>query len=316
MRATDAAGESVTQVLTVGVTDVLESAAPVAVDDAVTVAEDSDWVTIDVLHNDTPAVGVPLALGDHDPASAHGSTSQAASGTALAYRPEADYCGHDSFTYRLLPGGAKATVTVTVTCVDDAPVATPDLVTVPFGAADNALQVLANDVDRDGGPMTVVEVTQPADGATSVAPGGAGVIYRPPAGFCNLTAPSPETFTYTLNGGSTAAVNLRVACPDTPIAMPDEVALAEDSRATTIDLLANDVPQAVAKAIRSTTDPGGGSVHITGQGTVDYKPNLDFCGTDTFDYTLTPGGLSATVTVTVGLCQRPAGRGGRHPLHR
>ena len=306
VRATDAAGESVTQVLPIDVTDVLEGAAPVAVDDAVTVDEDSGWVTIDVLHNDTPAVGVPLTLGDHDPASAHGSISEAAGGTALAYRPGADYCGPDSFTYRLLPGGAKATVNVTVTCVDDAPVATPDLLTVPFGAADNALQVLANDVDRDGGPMTVVEVTQPSDGATSVAPGGAGVIYRPRDGFCNLTAPSPETFTYTLNGGSTAAVNLRVACPDTPVAMPDEVELAEDSGATTIDVLANDVPKAVAKAIGSTTDPGGGSVQITGQGTRwATSPNPDFCGTDTFDYTLTPGGLSATVTVTVSCVNDP-----------
>ena len=238
--------------------------------------------------------------GGHDPASAHGSISDSAGGTALAYRPSPDYCGPDSFTYWLLPGGAKATVKVTVTCVDDAPVATPDLVTVPFGAFDNALQVLANDVDRDGGPMTVVDVTQPSDGSTSVAPGGAGVIYRPDAGFCNLTAPSPDTFTYTLNGGSTVAVNVRVACPDIAVPTPDKVELAEDSGATTIDVLANDVPKAVTKAIGSTTDPGGGSVQITGQGTtVSYEPEPDFCGTDSFDYTLTPGDLSATVTVTV-----------------
>ena len=192
VRATDAAGESATEVLRIDVTDVQEGATPVAVDDAVTVDEDSDWVTVDVLHNDTSAVGVPKTLGDHDPASAHGSISATKGGTALAYRPAADYCGPDSFAYRLLPGGGKATVSVTVTCVDDAPVATPDLVTVPFGAFDNALQVLDNDVDRDGGPMTVVDVTQPSDGAASVAPGGDGLIYRPDAEFCNLTAPCPR----------------------------------------------------------------------------------------------------------------------------
>ena len=82
--------------------------------------------------------------------------------------------------------------------------------------------------------------------------------------------------------------------------MPDEVELAEDSDATTIDVLANDVPKAVTKTIGSTTDPGDGSVQITGQGTtVSYEPEADFCGTDSFDYTLTPGDLSATVTVTV-----------------
>ena len=59
-------------------------------------------------------------------------------GAGLTYEPDADYCNDragaapDTFTYTL-NGGDTATVTVTVTCVDDAPVAVDDTATVGRG---------------------------------------------------------------------------------------------------------------------------------------------------------------------------------------
>ena len=50
--------------------------------------------------------------------------------------PDANYCNDppgttpDTFTYTLNPGGSAATVSVTVTCADDAPIAVDDAATV------------------------------------------------------------------------------------------------------------------------------------------------------------------------------------------
>ena len=46
-------------------------------------------------------------------------------GTGLTYAPDANYCGADSFSYTL-NGGSSATVSVSVSCVDDPPVAVND----------------------------------------------------------------------------------------------------------------------------------------------------------------------------------------------
>ena len=82
-------------------------------------------------------------------------------GTGLTYQPERQLLQQpagttpDDFTYTL-NGGSTATVSVTVTCVDDAPVAVDDAATVAEDvAAPRAIDVLANDTDVDGGPKTI-----------------------------------------------------------------------------------------------------------------------------------------------------------------
>ena len=42
-------------------------------------------------------------------------------GTALTYQPAPNFCSAtpDTFTYTLAPGGSSATVSMTVTCIDD-----------------------------------------------------------------------------------------------------------------------------------------------------------------------------------------------------
>ena len=69
----------------------------------------------------------------------------------------------DNFTYTL-NGGSTATVAVTVTCVDDAPIAVNDAATVAEDSGATPIDVLANDTDVDGGPKTIASVTQPANG--------------------------------------------------------------------------------------------------------------------------------------------------------
>jgi hypothetical protein len=68
--------------------------------------------------------------------------------------------------------------------------------------------VLANDTDVDGGAKTVASATQPSHGTVAVAGDSGSVSYTPAAGYCG-----GDSFTYTLNGGSSATVSVTVTCP-------------------------------------------------------------------------------------------------------
>ena len=124
----------------------------------------------------------------------------------------------DTFTYTL-NGGSTATVSVTVTCVDDTPVAVDDTADGGRGLRRTAIDVLANDTDVDGGPMydrPRSPNAAPRHGrdhrrrqrARPTRP-NAELLQSRPAG-------STDTFTYTLNGGSTATVSVTVTCVDDP----------------------------------------------------------------------------------------------------
>ena len=117
-------------------------------------------------------------------------------GTGLTYQPDPNYCNAppgttpDTFTYTL-NGGSTATVSVTVTCVDDPPVAVNDSATVLEDAAATAVPVLANDTDVDGGPITIGSVSDPANGTVVITGGGTGLTYQPDPNYCNAPPDAP-----------------------------------------------------------------------------------------------------------------------------
>jgi hypothetical protein len=111
-----------------------------------------------------------------------------------------------------LNGGSSATVSVTVDCVDDPPTALGDHATVAQGSGATVIAVTANDADVDGGPKRIASLTQPAHGAASARPDGETLSYTPGKGYCTGPSAAPDSFTYTLNGGSTATVAVTVTC--------------------------------------------------------------------------------------------------------
>jgi Bacterial cadherin-like domain/Bacterial Ig domain/RTX calcium-binding nonapeptide repeat (4 copies) len=315
---------------TVSVTVTCIDDAPVAVDDSATVDEDFGANAIDVLANDDNDDGGPKAITSaSDPANGTVVLTGGLPGahTGLTYQPDPDYCNDppgttpDTFTYTL-NGGSSATVSVTVSCIDDAPVAVDDSATVDQDSAATAIDVLATDTDIDGGPMAITSASDPANG-TVVLTGGlpgahTGLTYQPDPNYCNdPPGTTPDTFTYALNGGSTATVSVKVTCPDVaPTAVDDSPTVAEDSAATAIDVLANDTdPDGGPMVIESVSDPANGTVVLTGGSPgahtgLTYQPDPDYCndppGTtpDTFTYTLN-GGSTATVSVTVTCVDDP-----------
>ena len=255
---------------------------PTAVNDTATVTEDSGATAIDVLANDANADGGPMTI-DSTTQPAHGTVAITGGGTGLTYTPNPNYCNTDppastdDFTYTLSPGGSTATVAVTVTCVDDNPTAVNDTATVTEDSGATAIDVLANDANADGGPMTIDSTTQPAHGTVTITGGGTGLTYTPNPNYCNTDPPaSTDDFTYTLSpGGSTATVAVTVTCvDDNPTAVNDTATVTEDSGATAIDVLANDAnADGGPMTIDSTTQPAHGTVAITGGGTgLTYTP--------------------------------------------
>lgn len=127
----------------------------------------------------------------------------------VTYTPPADFNGLDNFTYTVRDSlGAfsnQASVTISVNAVNDAPVAVTD---TAFTNANEAviIPVLDNDTDVDNDPLTVIAVTQGANG--SVANNGTQLTYTPNAGFTGV-----DTFSYTISDGvleATADVTVTV----------------------------------------------------------------------------------------------------------
>lgn len=279
-------------------------------DDAATITEDDALTPIPVLSNDVDHDGVPLRVKSAvQPA--NGTVVITGAGTGVSYVPNANYCNTpagpaDTFTYTLF-GGVSATVAMTVTCVDDPPVAVADSATVTEDAAAAPVPVLANDTDVDGGTKSIGSVTQPVNGVVAIIGGGTGLTYAPNPNYCNNPPGSAlDAFTYTLNGGSVATVTMTVTCVDAPpVAVADSGTVTEDAAATAVPVLANDTDiDGGPKTVASVTQPTNGTVAITGGGTgVTYAPNADYCNTpagpdDTFTYTVN-GGSVATVSMTV-----------------
>ncbi len=170
--------------------------APVAIPDPATTTED-DSLTIDVLDNDTDVdTGHTLSVLSFDATSVLGATITLAPDGSLIYDPtgaadlQALPVGAfdvDTFTYTIQdehgePSLDSATVTITVTGVNDAPVAIPDIGTT---TEDDPLtiDVLDNDTDVDTGHVLSLlsfDLTSQHQATITRDPGNSNaVIYNP-----------------------------------------------------------------------------------------------------------------------------------------
>ncbi|MDX6588119.1 MAG: hypothetical protein QOI31_2592 [Solirubrobacterales bacterium] len=298
---------------------------PIAADDAGSTDEDS-VATVDVLDNDTDPDGDPLTV---DSASVAKGTATVVGGS-IEFDPNGEFedlgdaeTEQVGVSYEIddgRGGSDQGTLTMTVTGVDDAPVAVDDTRTVEEDASppgtpieDLIFDPRENDTDVDGGPKVIIDATEPEHGTLFLVDGGnpgeyAGFAYIPDPDYCNDPGPEPtDDFTYTLNGGDIGNVAVTVTCVDDhPVAVNDATTVAEDSAPVTILVRGNDTDPDGNFTIQSVTQPTNGDVQITNAGAdLTYEPDDDYCNdpgaepTDDFTYTLTPGGSSATVAVTV-----------------
>ena len=261
--------------------------------------------------------GIPNAaigtvyLSDGTTAVTNGMALTSADLTGLLFRPVADANGAaGSFSYTVNDGNGGSdsqTVGLTVTPVNDAPIADADkTVTVAEDSSNSALGIAAP-TDIDGDPLTITVTGIPnasigtvylSDGTTPVTNGMAltsveltGLLFRPVAD-ANGAAGS---FSYTVNdgnGGSDSQTVTLAVTPvnDAPIADADKtVTVAEDSGTS-------------ALGIAAPTDVDGDPLTITVTGIPNASIGTVYLSDGT---TAVTNGMALTSVELTGLLFRP-----------
>jgi hypothetical protein len=189
--------------------------APAINPDTALVPEDGT-IDIVVLANDVS--DDPLAVQSVGNA-AHGTVALQADGT-IRYAPVPDYHGPDSFTYvatDLSGTSSSALVSITVSPVNDAPIASPDGLRSDGGAAAE-LDLLANDTDVDGDELTGALITTPSSG-TVVLTGGLAR-YEPHDGFVGIDSFRYEACDAELCDTALVTVEVTAAIALPPVEVP------------------------------------------------------------------------------------------------
>ncbi len=163
------------------------------------------------------------------------------------------------------------------------------------------LDVLANDVASGNDTLSVVSVTQPAEGGTVTLTNGE-VTFLPEANF-----DGQSTFTYRVSDSAgiqqTATVTVNfTGVNDAPVAVNDTFVVSQDSTSNSLAVLTNDTTDAgetlQVTAVNSISNGGTVTIAANGQ-TVNYTPAAGFVGNETFTYEVSDGSLTSTATVSV-----------------
>jgi hypothetical protein len=276
---------------------------PVAVDDTYSTDRDTT-LSVEapgVLGNDSDVDGDTLTAAKvSDPA--NGRLTLNADGS-FTYTPNTGFNGIDSLTYEATDGKGGtdiATVTVRVGPINTPPVAQDDAATTDEDTP-ATIDVLANDSDPDGDPLTVDSVTQPAHG--TVTNNGHSVIYTPAANWHGSDA-----LTYVASDGRGGTDSGQVTVTVLPVNDPpkalNDAYVAFENKELSVGapgVLGNDREvdgdPLTAVQVSNTTH---GTLTFNSNGTFKYMPDLNFNGVDKFTYKANDGSADSNVaTVSI-----------------
>jgi len=120
---------------------------------------------------------------------------------SFTYIHDGSKTSSDSFTYKVNDGSADGntvTVSITILPVNEMPIAVNDINSLDEGQIDVIGNILSNDYDPDGDPLSVISI----DGNTNISTGISG-------DYGTLTCNSLGNYTYTLNNQSELAKSLK-----------------------------------------------------------------------------------------------------------
>jgi DNA/RNA endonuclease G (NUC1) len=235
------------------------------------------------------------------------------SGNSRTYSPDANYFGTDTFTYRVNDGSNDSnvsTATITISEVNDAPVAATDSKgvtgnnTLTFPASDLTSNDSAGAPNESGQTLTVTAVTATATTHGTVSLNSGTVTYTPTTSYNG-----PADFTYTVcDNGTTAGtanplctngtVNVTVgAAPATHFSL---FAPSSSTTGTPINITVTALDSANGTAASYT-----GTVHFTSTAATTLPADYTFTASDNgvHTFTITPAAagtdtITATDTVT------------------
>jgi hypothetical protein len=213
----------------------------------------------------------------------------------VIYTPALNASGPDSFTFQVRDGAANsapATVSLSVSAVNDVPVANAQTATT---AKNKAVAILLTGTDVEGSALTYTVLSSPAKGLLSGS--APNLTYTPNSGITGS-----DSFTFRVSDGAlnsaTATVSIAVTSGNqTPQALPKSLATMKN-KAIAVELSGSD-PDANPLTFRVVGQPATGSLSGTPPQLV-FKPGKGFVGNATFSYVANDGVIdSAIATVTV-----------------
>jgi large repetitive protein len=211
---------------------------PVAVADTFTVNEDGSLDTTPLANDWDADAGDVFTLNSVNPAI---NGTAVMSGNLVIYTPNPNYCGTDTFQYTIVDlSGAisnAGSVTMTVTCMNDAPAAASGSYTMTGNVITNSGSILYGTLsgsDIDVGDILTYNIVQNVLSGTLILTGSA-FSYEPDIDF---TGSDMFTFNVTDTGGltsSTVTVNITVLPNDyntAPVAYSGSFTINEDTGIT------------------------------------------------------------------------------------
>ena len=291
---------------------------PTAVNDSKTLAEDDSATTIDVLNNDTDVdlnnEGDLLTIESASSPS-HGTVTIASDKKTLAFKPDANWYGTTSFTYVAEDSAGalsnSATISVTVTSVNDLPTAVDDTPDATLEDTPVTFAVLDNDTDIDltngGDSLSIVSTSGVTHGSASISAADKTITFTPTANWNGTTS-----FTYTMKDSAGAQSQAMVYITVTPVNDPPSA--VSDSISTDQDIpvkiyaLSNDTDPDISLNLDKLTITGiknvdNGTAEIAEDGSyITFSPKALWSGDETFGYTISDSKgetSSSTITVTV-----------------
>jgi VCBS repeat-containing protein len=314
-------GEFVSAIVSATITVNSVNDIPTVVDDSDIGSEEGVFV-INPIINDSDADGDTISLNAYTPW-INGIVT--ASGNTLTYTPNANYCGTETISYTNIDSNsavsATGTITLILSCVNDAPIATGETVSATEDTA-LTIAVLANDTDVELSTLSVANLTQPGSGGT-VAISGTGVIFTPTANFCTA---NPTTFTYqardtglALSAVTTVTISAISCVNDTPTSSNTSYSMTGNVVVNSGTILSGGTltgyvatANTLVRTLTSTdidgdtvtfsgiTFPTHGTGTLSATGLLTYIPTPSYIGNDSMTFHVADGtGTSIVYTITL-----------------
>lgn len=226
----------------------------------------------------------------------------------FSYKPQENYFGEEGFTYRVYDGehySLPTSVKISIHSVNDAPIGQTD----EYNAKEdeqllvNAIEgVLKNDQDVDDQPSTLkATLHKEADKGQVTLQEDGSFVYIP-----NENAHGSDSFWYTVTDGkdNSEPIEVRINVDevnDPPTAVTDSYTLNEDTTISFVEdhaLTINDYdPDGLTSTLipLKVSDPAHGRLKVDSNGNLEYIPDKNYHGTDSFEYKLNDGQYDSNV---------------------
>lgn len=283
---------------------------------SVVMSEDANPTPFSLTLNATDAEGETITWSVNTQAS-NGSATATGTGSSktINYTPTSDYSGADSFIIQASDSTGNVdtiTVNVTVTAQADSPVITEGTSVTVNISEDNtpgAFALTLNASDADGSTLTWSISSAAANGSAGATGTGTSkaITYTP-----DLNFNGSDSFIVSVSDGSTSdtiTVNVNIAAQtDSPI--------ITEGTSTLVNMSEDNTPSAFALILNASdadndtinwsisSQASNGSATATGTGAskaINYTPNTNYNGSDSFVVSVTDGNTSDTIIVNVNI---------------